>query len=92
MIKTHTFKGKKYNIEFVGRIDGVTDTAFNPDDPLYMTILDGDDLRAFHSAVHESMEAAGFCDDCLHDEDGDFATWDIARFLWRWIDRLNTTK
>ena len=86
VVRTHTFNDKLYKIEEVDRIDGVTDTDDIPD-TLEMMILDGNDLRALHSAMHEGMEASGMCDKCLHDyEKRDSRlprTWDIARFLWR---------
>ena len=85
MIRSHTFKDTKYLVEFCDRIDGVTDTPYDPNDKMVMRILSGNNLRAFHSALHEAMEASMFCDKCLHDKDGSFATWDIARFLWRWM-------
>lgn len=84
MIKTHTFKGRKYNIQFTGRIDGLTDIPGVHKEAVVM-ILDGKNFRAFHSAFHEALEASGFCNDCLHDKNGNFTTEDPARFLWRWI-------
>jgi hypothetical protein len=85
-VKTHTFAGRKYKIEQVERIDGVTDVPGEPD--VYeMLILDGNDLRSLHSALHEGIEALGLCDKCLHQhirrKDGNSRTWDTARFLWR---------
>jgi len=82
-IKTHTFNGTKYKIDFVTSIEGVTDTKEKPKEPLEMNILDGNDFKAFHSAFHESLEASGFCDKCLHFSDGTPRTIDAARFLWR---------
>ena len=84
MIKTHTFNGKKHSIEFVRAFDGVTDTYEIADVPA-MLILDGNDLRSFHSAFHEALEASGFCDSCVHFEDGTPRTIDAAQFLWRWL-------
>lgn len=85
-VLSHTFSGQLYKIEEVNRIDGVTDTDDVPD-TLEMMILDSNDLRALHSAMHEGMEASGMCDKCLHGyEERDSRlpkTWDIARFLWR---------
>lgn len=82
-VRTHTFNGTKYNIDFVKSIEGVTDSNVDVDEPLEMTILDGDDFIAFHSAFHESLEASGFCDKCMHFKDGTPRTIDAARFLWR---------
>ena len=81
-VKTHTFNGRKYFIDFVKSIEGVTDT---PDKPkkLGMDILNGNDFIAFHSAFHEALEASGFCDKCMHKKDGTPKTIDAARFLWR---------
>ena len=82
-IKTHTFDGVKYKIDVVKSIEGVTDTKEKPKEPLGMDILAGNDFKAFHSAFHESLEASGFCDSCLHFLDGTSRTVDAARFLWR---------
>ncbi len=83
VVKTHTFDGIEYKIDFVRSIEGVCDTNEKPQEPLEMDILDGNDFRAFHSAFHESLEASGFCDACLHFSDGTPRTIDAARFLWR---------
>ncbi len=85
-MKTHTFCGRKYKVEQVERIDGVTDVPGEPE--MYeMLILNGNNLRSLHSAVHEGLEAMGLCDECLHRhddrQDGNSRTWDLARFLWR---------
>lgn len=82
-VRTHTFNGVQYAIDFVQSIEGVTDTKEKPKEPLGMDILDGNDFRAFHSAFHESLEASDFCDECLHFSDGTPRTVDAARFLWR---------
>ncbi len=86
MVNTHTFNGRKYKIEIVASIDGVTDVPGEPD-PYTMLILSGNDLKALHSAMHEALEALGFCDKCLHRyearDDGRPVTWDAARFLKR---------
>jgi hypothetical protein len=84
-IKTHTFNGEFTKIEYTDRIDGVTETT-EPAETQTITILTGNDFRAFHSALHEALEASGFCDNCLH-EGGDCRTWDPARFLWRWLGK-----
>jgi len=81
-IKTHTFNGTKYKIDYADIIEGVTDTDEIPD-VLEVLILTGNDFKAFHSAFHESLEASGFCDSCLHFSDGTPRTIDAARFLWR---------
>lgn len=81
-VKTHTFCGKKYRIDFVHAIEGVTNTPEIADE-CTMDIIRGNDFRAFHAALHESLEASGFCDVCLHFSDGTPRTIDAARFLWR---------
>ncbi len=81
-LKTHTFNGRKYIIEEVASIEGVTDVPGEPD-PFTMLILEGDDFIAFHSAFHESLEASDFCDKCMHKKDGSPNTIDATRFLWR---------
>lgn len=82
-LHTHTFNGTLYDIDIVDSIEGVTDTKEKPREPLEMDILRGNDFRAFHSAFHESLEASGFCDVCLHFSDGTPRTIDATRFLWR---------
>ena len=82
MVKTHTFNSTKYKIEYADSIEGVTDTPEIPE-ILEVLILTGNDFKAFHSAFHESLEASGFCDKCLHFSDGTPRTIDAARFLWR---------
>lgn len=82
-VQTHTFNGIRYKIDFVKSIEGVTDTKEKPVEPLEMNILTGNDFVAFHSAFHESLEASGFCDKCLHFSDGTPRTIDAARFIWR---------
>ena len=82
MIRTHTFVGTKHTIDFAKSIEGVTDTLEISEMP-EMLILTGNDFKAFHSAFHESLEASGFCDKCLHFKDGTPRTIDAARFLWR---------
>ncbi len=77
-----------YKIDIVKSIEGVTDTMEKPEEPLEMNILVGNDFVAFHSAFHESLEASGFCDPCLHFTDGTPGTIDAARFLWRLGYRL----
>ncbi len=82
-VLTHTFNGIKYKIDLVKSIEGVTDTKEKPTEPLGMDILEGKGFIALHSAFHESLEASGFCDVCLHFSDGTARTVDAARFLWR---------
>ncbi len=83
-VRTHTFNGRKYNIEMVDRIDGATDMPGDPD-TFGMMILAGNDLKALHSALHEGLEAIGACDKCIHSyrEDGTAKTLDVAKFIKR---------
>jgi len=83
-VLTHTFAGRKYNIDLVDRIDGVTDIPGEPD-TFDMLILTGSDLKALHSAIHEGWEAIGKCDKCLHGyKDSDLPnSYDVARLVWR---------
>lgn len=84
-VKTHTFNGRKYTIDQVDRIDGVTEIPGEPD-TFDMLILTGNDLKALHSALHEGGEAIGQCDKCMHgykDDNQMPNTYDVARFLWR---------
>ena len=82
-VRTHTFNDVLYVIDIVKSIEGVTDTKEKPKEPLGMDILAGNGFKTFHSAFHESLEASGFCDVCLHFSDGTPRTIDAARFLWR---------
>jgi len=79
---THTFLGKTYHIDYVYRIDGMTDTD-RTDGPWKMSIIHDGTFRAFSTALHEALEASGFCDTCMHNKDGESRTEDAARFLWR---------
>lgn len=68
-----------------GRLDGYCDV---PDEPgrepkLGMCVIDGDDVRALNSQLHEALHAIGVPDRYLHDEDGNEATTSLARFIWR---------
>jgi hypothetical protein len=80
MVKTHTFRLGKYDIEEARRIDGVCDV---PGEGHGMLILDGNDFKALNSALHEAMHAEGIPDRYLHDSDGCSDTERLARFLWR---------
>ena len=91
-IKTHTFNGTKYKINFVKSIEGVTNTKDIPKEPLDMDVLTGESFKAFHSVFHESLEASVFCDRCLHRLDGDSRTIDAARFIWRWLKMIGWRK
>ena len=91
-MKTHSFLNGLYRVEFADRIDGICDVPGGDDTPLTMVILTGDDLRAFHSALHEGLHAHGVPDDYLHDREGNAATWSLARFLWRRIGEMNLKK
>lgn len=89
MIKTHKFSGKTYKIDFADSIEGVCDSPHKDDGKKReMTILTGNNVRALNSALHEAMEAEGFCDKCLHNPDGTTRTENIGRFLWRLGYRL----
>ena len=83
-VRTHTFNGRKYKIESVERINGVTDLPGDPKN-FEMLVLEGNDLRALHSAIHEGLEGIGCCDKCIHEYNnkGLPKTWDVAKFLWR---------
>ena len=81
-VYTHSFNGTKYKIEFTYKIEGVTDTPETPTIPGVL-LLTGRDFAAFHSAFHESLEASGFCEKCMHDKEGYPRTIDAARLLWR---------
>jgi len=80
-MRTYKFSnGRKFKVCLVESIEGVTDTTTGE-----MDILKGNDFKALHSAMHEAMEGAGFCDKCIHTHDGYVSdrSVDVARFLWR---------
>jgi hypothetical protein len=79
MLKSHTFRGKKYAVEFVSRIDGVCDTDEDGDE-YEMLIVDAKGLRGLDNALHEALHAAGIPSEYVHKKNG---TIDISRFLWR---------
>jgi hypothetical protein len=84
-VRTHTFNGRKYHIEQVVAIEGVTDVPGEPD--VYdLMMLNSSDIKGLHSALHEGLEAVGCCD-CIHRYDDRTddrpVTWDVAKFLWR---------
>ena len=84
-MKTHTFNGYRYYIEECNGLDGMCDIPEPPgsNEKYQMFILDGNDFRAFASALHESLHASGFN---AKDLDGDIdKSKDVARFLWRWL-------
>ncbi len=91
-MKSHTFRNGRYRIEYADRIDGVCDVPGAEGAPLSMIILTGENLRAFHSALHEGMHAHGVPDAYLHDREGNAITWSLARFLWRRLREMESEK
>lgn len=84
-MKTHTFNGRRYRIDFASYIGGVTDVPgpCRPDN-LSLTIVPGDKLTHLDNALHEGLEAMGAPDELMHNRDGSSKTADLARFLW-WL-------
>jgi hypothetical protein len=81
-MKTHTFNGVKYNICFVEPIEGLTDDRTS-DEPVNMLVLKGNSIKALHSQLHEALHGIGVPDTFIHNKNGDYTTYDVARFLWR---------
>jgi hypothetical protein len=81
-VRFHRFNGTRYIVDHVEGLYGVCDTPEIPKIPVMM-VLDKDDTRTLHSQLHEALEASGFCDKCMHDENGEPRTWDAAKYLWR---------
>jgi len=85
-VKQFTFNRVKYRVEYTGRIFGMTDRLDQVVGVPAMTIMAGDNFEAFHSALHECLEASGLPDGALHNFKGEPTTRDAARFLWTtWI-------
>jgi len=87
--RSFTFNGQRYIVDYAAAIYGMTDRLEEPgESDLHMTLLGGNSYQAFHSALHEALEASGFPDAALHDANGEPTTYDAARFLWStWIKR-----
>jgi hypothetical protein len=91
-VSTHTFNGRKYRVNYAHAIYGMTDVPAaqvgSGQEKWDMTLILGNDFKAFHSAFHESLEASGYPSSVLHDKDGNPTTTDAARFLWRtWVQK-----
>lgn len=82
-VKTHTFKGRKYYVDIADIIEGVCDLPTKSGDKMWITVLEGDDFRALHSAFEECLHALRIPDKYLHNADGTSKVIDGSRFLWR---------
>ena len=82
-MKSHTFRLGKFVLEFVDRIDGITDTP-DPESKCtrYICIVESGGYREFSTALHEAMHADGIPDEYMHKDDGTSDTERIAKFLW----------
>jgi hypothetical protein len=91
-MKSARFPTGVFKIDFAWRIDGVSDAPADEKDDekssLEMTILEGDDFRAFHSALHEGLHAHGVPSKYIHDKVGCTSTDDLAKFLWRRVKMM----
>ena len=78
-MKTHVFNGRKYDINIMGTIDGITDV---PRSTILSLVIctDLETKRGLETAIHESMHA---CNYMKREESVKQAAKDIARFLWR---------
>jgi len=84
-VKTHTFNGKKYEIDHVTELAGIFDEAGG-----VITILRGNDITALGSALEEGLHAMNIPDRYLHVPiskqvigKSTSKVDDLARFLWR---------
>jgi len=84
-VKTHSFRLGQYRINEGGPINGTCEVpAPVKDDKYYdMHILEGRDVNALDTAIHEALHAEGIPDKYIHLKDGSSDTHRIALFLWR---------
>ena len=84
-MKTHTFKMGKFYLEYVNRIDGITELPDVKGCPCKRSIciVNGGGYRELSTSLHEAMHADGIPDEYLHKRDGTSDTERIAKFLWR---------
>jgi len=83
-MKTHTFKLGKFILDFVDRIDGITDTPdVKGEDNRYICIVESGGYRELSTVLHEAMHADGIPDCYLHKADDTSDTERIAKFIWR---------
>lgn len=78
-IKTHTFNGRKYKIDLLGPVDGLTDT-FNLDDRHLAILADLKTKQGLITVIHESLHA---CNWRATEDVVDRVSTEIGGFLWR---------
>lgn len=78
MVKTHIFKGKRYNIIETSAIDGVTDT--NPTPRELVNCAKKNTQNELITWIHEGMHAGNWD---KREETIDRSSKDIGRLLWR---------
>ena len=78
-MKTHTFRGTKYDINIVGEIDGITDDPRSTR-PSVVLCAKMNTRVGLEAAIHEGLHA---CSYVTKEEVVTQTAKDIARFLWR---------
>lgn len=80
VVKTHSFNGISYDVEFCGRLYGITTSPSGKGKPNLVVCEDPNTLSGLETIIHESLHACSF----LKSETRVTETArDIARFLWR---------
>ena len=77
-MKTHTFNGKKYDIDICGPLDGYASQGGKNETMIIQ--CDIDTRKGLETLIHESLHA---CNWKAPEEDVLRTGKDIARFLWR---------
>jgi len=84
-VKSHSFNGKKYKIDYATEINGICDSVASE-----LTILRGNSIKALGSALEEGLHALEIPDKYLHKSAKKTKVGqslskvdDLARFLWR---------
>ena len=77
MIKTHTFRGRKYKVT-TEKLDGMCDTYNKERELVIMTDLNT--RLGMETAIHEALHA---CCWPATEDNVEITAHDIGRFLWR---------
>ena len=77
-VRTHSFCGIKYKIDFVGGIDGITDTRESF--PSIVIACKSGTQNELITIIHEAMHAGNWD---KHEETIDRSSKEIGRLLWR---------
>jgi hypothetical protein len=77
-MKTHTFCGRKYDIDLCGKLDGFASQGGKNETMLIMA--EGDTKKMLETIIHEALHA---CNWRAKEPDVLQTGKDIARLLWR---------